>query len=124
MDALVEQISKRFTNLEEDVSKIKEGKKISFVLDTEACSAVNNLVRDADLLIGEATYTSDLDEKAEEYKHMTAQTIAQIASQENVKRLILTHFSQRYKSVDVIEEDARKVFPDTICAFDFMQVKW
>lgn len=107
----------------EDVSKIKEGKKISFVLDTEACSAVHNLVKDADLLISEATYTSDLDEKAEEYKHMTAQTIAQIASQEGVKKLILTHFSQRYKSVEAIEEDARKVFPDTVCAFDFMQVK-
>jgi len=107
----------------EMVSKIKKGKKVSFVLDTEACSAVNNVVRNANLLISEATYTSELDEKAEEYKHMTAQTIAQIASQENVKKLILTHFSQRYKSVEPIEEDARKVFPETECAFDFMQVR-
>ena len=107
----------------EEVSSMKKGKKITFILDTEACPAINNLSKEADLLVAEATYESSLDEKAEEYKHLTAQTVAQVASQEDVKKVILTHFSQRYKSVDVIEEDAKKVFPNTICAFDFMQVK-
>lgn len=109
--------------LPDKVSTIQEGKKIAFVLDTEACAGINNLARDADVLVAEATYESSLDEKAEEYKHMTAQTVAQIASQEGVQKLVLTHFSQRYKDVSVIEEDARKVFPDTICAYDFMQLQ-
>ena len=107
----------------DDVSAIKKGKKVTFILDTEECKGMSNLARDADLLIAEATYESSLDEKAEQYKHMTAQTVAQVASQENVKKLILTHFSQRYKSMEKIEEDAKKVFPNTICAFDFMKVK-
>jgi ribonuclease Z len=105
------------------VSTIKKGKRIAFVLDTEECAGLNNLARDADVFICEATYDSSLDEKAEEYKHMTAQTVAQIASQENVKKLILTHFSQRYKTIEAIEKDAKKVFPTTVCAFDFMHVK-
>ena len=105
------------------VSTIKKGKKVTFILDTESCPGINNLAKDADLLVAEATYESSLDEKAEEYKHLTAQTVAQIASQENVKKVILTHFSQRYKTVEAIEADAQKVFPETTCAFDFMQVK-
>ena len=107
----------------DDVSTIKKGKKVSFALDTEPCPGLNNLARDADIFIAEATYESSLDEKAEEYKHLTAQLVAQVASQENVKKLYLTHFSQRYKTPEKLEEDARKVFPDTVCAYDFLQVK-
>lgn len=105
------------------VSTIRKGKKVAFVLDTEPCLGMNNLARNADLFIAEATYESSLDEKAEQYKHLTAQTVAQVASQENVKKLILTHFSQRYKTVEDIEADAKKVFPNTTCAHDFLQVK-
>lgn len=105
------------------VSTIKRGKKVAFVLDTEPCAGMNNLARNADLFIAEATYESSLDEKAEQYKHLTAQTVAQVASQEDVKKLILTHFSQRYKTVEDIEADAKKVFPETTCAHDFMHVK-
>ncbi|MBW2982731.1 ribonuclease Z [Candidatus Woesearchaeota archaeon] len=107
----------------DDVSTIKKGRKVSFALDTEPCPGLNNLARDADVFIAEATYESSLDEKAEEYKHLTAQVVAQVASQENVKRLYLTHFSQRYKTPEKLEEDARKVFPDTVCAYDFLQIK-
>ncbi len=107
----------------DDVSTIKKGRKVSFALDTEPCPGLNNLARDADIFIAEATYESSLDEKAEEYKHLTAQLVAQVASQENVKKLYLTHFSQRYKTPEKLEEDARKVFPDTVCAYDFLQVK-
>ncbi len=107
----------------EMVSTIKKGMKVSFVLDTEPVDSINKLVMDSDLMISEANFSSALDEKAEKHKHMTAQVAAQIASQCNVKKLILTHFSQRYKSVEELEDDARKVFPDTVCAFDFMKVK-
>ncbi|MBD3209392.1 ribonuclease Z [Candidatus Woesearchaeota archaeon] len=105
------------------VSSIKKGKKLSIVLDTEPCTGMHNIARDADLFIAEATYESSLDEKAEQYKHLTAQVTAQVASQENVKKLILTHFSQRYKTIEEIAADAKKVFPQTTCAYDFMQVK-
>ena len=107
----------------DEVSTIKKGKKLVFILDTEECIGFSNLAQDADVLVAEATYESSLDEKAEQYKHMTAQTVAQIASQTNVGKLILTHFSQRYKTVDALQEDAKKVFPRTSCAYDFMSVK-
>lgn len=116
-------VLKQKTITAEMVSTIKKGKKVAFVLDTEPCPSMHSLARNADLFVAEATYESSLDEKAEQYKHLTAQVVAQVASQENVKKLVLTHFSQRYKTVESIEADAKKVFDNTVCAYDFMQVK-
>ena len=78
---------------------------------------------DADILVCEATYADDLQEKAAEYKHMTSRQAGLLANQANVKKLILTHFSQRYKTLEEIENDAKDVFSNTICAYDFMKIK-
>jgi len=43
-------------------------------------------------------------------------------SQANVKKLYLTHFSQRYKDVTPLAEDAQMVFPETIAAEDLMKI--
>ena len=77
----------------------------------------------ADLLICEATYSSKLSDKSEEYGHMTAKQSAQLANKANVKKLVLLHFSARYKSTEEIEEDARGIFDNTICAKDFMKIE-
>ena len=107
----------------DDVSKMVQGKKLVFILDTWPCKACTQIADGADLLIMESCYATKLDEKADKYKHMTAQQAAQIAHQAKVKRLVLTHFSQRYKTVDEIEQNARDIFPESICAFDFMKIK-
>jgi len=107
----------------DDVSSIVEGKKLVFILDTMQCKACTQIAKDADLLIMESSYATKLDEKADLHKHMTAQQAAQIAHQANVKKLVLTHFSQRYKTTEEIEENARDIFPETTCAFDFMKIK-
>ena len=49
---------------------------------------------------------ADLDEKSLQYKHMTAKNAALLANEANVKKLILTHFSGRYKTTDDIEKDS------------------
>ena len=106
----------------EDVSFVVKGKKITYIADTVLCKNAIELAKDADLLICEAAYTSKLENKAEEYRHLTAKQAAQIANQADVKKLYLTHFSQRYKNTQEIEEDARTVFDNVVCAKDFMKV--
>ena len=93
-----------------DSTFIVKGKKITIISDTVLCDSCYNLATDADLLICEASFTSAHEDKAEEYNHMTAKQAAMIASQSNVKKLILTHFSPRYKDINEIKEDAEDVF--------------
>ncbi len=106
----------------DDVSYIVKGKKVSFISDTSMCNECVDYPKNADLLICEATYANDLEDKAEKYMHLTASQAGMIANKANVKRLILTHFSQRYKNAQQIEEDARTVFDNVECAKDFMRV--
>lgn len=106
----------------DDVSTIKKGKVIAYVVDTLPCKNAVALAKDADLLIAESSYLSNLEEKAEQYKHMTAKQAAQIAHEAGVKKLVLTHFSQRYKAIDEIREEASAIFPQVVCAEDFLQI--
>ena len=49
--------------------------------------------------------------------------LQKVASQSNVEKLILTHFSQRYKTLTDLENEAKDIFPNTIAAFDLMRIK-
>jgi len=106
----------------EDVTYVVKGKKVSFISDTCLTQNCVELARDADLLVCEATYADDLEEKAEAYLHLTARQAGMIANQAGVKKLVLTHFSQRYKNTQIIEENARTVFDNVVCAKDFMKI--
>jgi ribonuclease Z len=76
------------------------------------------LAKDADILIHDATFLEEIDLKA----HAAVRQAAEIAVKAGVKRLILTHISRRYIDVKELEKEARKIFPDTDIAYDFMQI--
>ena len=106
----------------DDVTYKVKGKKIGVIADTMLCDACYDIAQDADLLISESSYASKLEAKAKEYKHMTAKQAGLVASQSNVKKLILTHFSTRYKNALELQEDAQQVFDDVVCAEDLMKI--
>ena len=99
------------------------GKKISILMDTRPCGNFVKLAQDADLLISEATYLDEHKDKADEYLHLTAKEAGMLANQANVKKLVLLHFSSRYKNVGRIREEAQEVFKDVVCAEDLMKFK-
>ncbi|MBI4140760.1 ribonuclease Z [Candidatus Woesearchaeota archaeon] len=105
----------------EQTTYLVKGKKITFIIDTGLTQNCFKLAENADILVCEATYASKLEEKATERNHLTSLEAAQIASKANTKKLILTHFSQRYKNTQEIEEDARNAFDNVVCAKDFMR---
>ena len=104
------------------VSQLVPQEHISFIFDTKLCQGCYDLAEDARLLISEAVYTHDLEEKANQYKHMTARQAAQVASEAGAQELILTHFSQRYKDLAPLLEDAKELYDAVTCAYDFMTV--
>lgn len=106
----------------DDVTYIVEGKKISIISDTILCNNCYNIAENADLLVCESSYSSKLENKAKKYFHLTSKQAAIIANRSNVKKLVLLHFSNRYKNTQEIEEDARTFFDNVICAEDFMKI--
>ncbi len=99
------------------------GKKITVILDTKYCANAVQLAKHADVLICEATYMEDLKDKAKEFAHLTTKDAAMIAKKANVKQLIITHFSQRYKDIKAMEAEAKRVFHNTLAAYDFFVYK-
>jgi ribonuclease Z len=107
----------------EEATYLIKGKKISFIMDTRPCDNFLKLAENSDILFSESTFLDQHKEKAEKYYHMTAKEAGLLANQANVKKLILLHFSPRYKDVGAIRDEAKEVFKDVVCAEDFMRFK-
>ncbi|MBW2966438.1 ribonuclease Z, partial [Candidatus Woesearchaeota archaeon] len=105
-----------------DTTYVVEGKKIAYIADSIPNKNSLKVAQDADVLICDATYTSELQEKADKHMHMTAKEAGLIANQTNVKKLIMTHFSTRYKDTKELVEDAKNVFENVEAAYDFMKI--
>ncbi|MEP0807563.1 MAG: ribonuclease Z [Chloroflexota bacterium] len=97
---------------------LTRGAKLVVVGDTGRTDNLVEVARDADALVIEATYLEEEAEMASQFSHMTARQAAELAVRANVKQLILTHISRRYREKDVLKE-AQAVFPNTAVARDF-----
>jgi ribonuclease Z len=75
-------------------------------------------ITDADLLYHEATFLNNMLERAQETHHTTALQAGEIALNNHAKKLLIGHFSARYKVLDELLEEARSVFPDTELAIE------
>ncbi len=103
-----------------DVSYIEKGKKVSFILDTALNNNTIKIAKNSDLLICESSFSKIEEKKAREYMHLTSTDAASIAKKAKVKKLILTHISQRYeKNPKIILEEAKKIFKNVSLAKDF-----
>ncbi len=101
------------------VGPSRPGRRIAYLTDTRPCASGVELARDADVVIHESTYATDMLEDAEARLHSTAAGAARVARDANAKRLILTHFSARYGDVGLLVNEARAVFPNVEAAHDF-----
>lgn len=100
-----------------------KGKKIVILGDT---SYLNNFkYKNIDLLIHESTLDSSMTRKANFRGHSTNIQAAYFAKQNNVKKLIITHFSSRYsnKKINFFLQECRCIFPNTKKADDFLVFK-
>ncbi|MGB5228499.1 MAG: ribonuclease Z [Eudoraea sp.] len=93
-------------------------KHYAYCSDTGFNRKLIPLLKDVNLLYHEATFLESEAHLAKKTKHTTAMQAATIAKEANVLRLILGHFSTRYKSILPFKEEAITVFNNVDLADD------
>jgi ribonuclease Z len=106
----------------EEASEHRPGQRFAFVMDTRLCDAAFELAQGVDLLVCESTFLSQDAPLAREYGHLTAAEAGRIAAEAGARRLVLTHFSQRYPDETPFLEEAGAVYPDAVVARDLLRV--
>jgi ribonuclease Z len=103
---------------EQVVGETRRGRKLVFSGDTSPCDMVRVAADGADVLVHEATFTSEERDRALETGHSTARQAAELAAEAGVGLLALTHVSTRYAGGE-IRDEARAIFPRTEVPRDF-----
>ena len=88
-------------------------RSFAFCSDTKYFRKLSTYVKGVDLLYHEATFDKSKKDLASQTGHSTASEAATVAVEAGVKRLIIGHFSARYRDPSVLEAEARLIFPDT-----------
>lgn len=95
-------------------------RRMAYCCDTGYHEELVDAVREVDLLCIESTFADDMAAVAAEKQHLTASQAALIAREAQVGQLLLTHFSARYRSSDLFNQQATAIFPNTMLAVDGM----
>lgn len=95
-----------------------EPKMYAYCSDTIFNSRYFDQINGADLLYHEATFLHDMLGRAKDTYHTTAWQAAEVAVETGAKKLLIGHFSARYKSLSDLLEEARNVFPETELAIE------
>ena len=107
------------------ITYLQKGRKISFAFDTGYAKNIIQNIKNANLLIIEATYLEKEKNIAERYKHLTASQAANFAKKAKVGKLILTHISPRYENhEDKILKEAKKIFKSSIIVKDLERIQF
>jgi ribonuclease Z len=94
-----------------------------YITDSKTMDSVIPLINNADLLYHEATFLDSDSKLAKLTYHSTALQAAKIAETARVKKLVLGHFSSRYKHEEKFLEEAKLVFQNTVLAEDGMRIE-
>ncbi len=97
-------------------------RRYAFCSDTLYTPALADLIRGAHVLYHEATFLEDLRERAAQTHHSTARQAALLARDAGVGRLLIGHFSSRYKALDPLLAEAQAVFPTAELALEGLTV--
>ncbi len=90
----------------------------AFISDSAFRASIADKVRGVDLLYHEATFLEKDRKLAKQTLHSTAKQAAEIAKRAAVDKLLIGHFSTRYKSDQLFMDEAMEVFENTVSVSD------
>ena len=85
----------------------------AYLSDTNYSAKAARLVEGVDLLYHEATYAADQQRAARERGHSTTADAAKAARLAGARRLLIGHYSSRYKDLEPLLQETRALFPAT-----------
>jgi len=91
--------------------------KYAFCSDTRYNESLIEKIKEVDLLYHETTFMKDLEDRAEQTGHTTTLQAAAIAKKAKVKRLLIGHYSQRYKNLDDLLDETKNTFSNSCLSF-------
>mgnify|MGYP000150067541 FL=1 len=94
----------------------KKPMSYAYCSDTSYKPDIVEIIKKSDLLYHESTFLSDKEDLATKTRHSTAKQAALIAKKADVKKLILGHYSSRYKDITLFKKEAEEVFSIVILA--------
>lgn len=98
-------------------------KSYAYCSDTLYDEEIVKIIKNVDLLYHEATFLSSEKKRAVETCHSTASDAAKIAKLANAKKLLIGHFSARYRTSDDLLKEAISVFENTVAAEDGLSIE-
>ena len=106
-------------HLSEDLTTEADLPKVYVYCSDTICSwkYLENIMN-ADTLYHEATFMHDMLGRAEETFHTTAMQAGEVALKAKVKKLLIGHFSARYRELEPLLDEAREIFPSTSLAIE------
>lgn len=108
---------------EQVLGKERKGRKIVYSGDTRPCQNMVEFAHESDVLIHESTFQNIHQDKALETSHSTAAEAAGIAQAAQVKLLIVTHISTRYRDTGLLEKETKEVFEKSMLAEDLINLE-
>lgn len=97
-----------------------EPRSFAYCSDTAPFPKLQEWISGTDLIYHEATYASDLRALSRTTAHSTSQDAAKVALASGAKKLVLGHFSSRYRTLDLLLDEAREIFPESYLAEEGM----
>ncbi|WP_319590651.1 ribonuclease Z [uncultured Draconibacterium sp.] len=88
-------------------------KSYAFCTDTAFHPPLAEIINGVDLLYHEATFLEELKDLAEKTLHSTARQAAEMANLSKASKLLIGHFSSRFKNLEAFKTEAREVFKNT-----------
>jgi ribonuclease Z len=102
---------------------LRAGRKIVYTGDTKPFEGFAKFAEGADLVIHDCTFDDGLAEKADVDGHSTPSQAAKQAKAAGAKQLVLYHISARYPDASLLLQQAKKVFPNSIIAEDYLEIE-
>lgn len=90
-----------------------KARSYAYLSDTNYSAKAAERVHGVDLLYHEATYAQSEEQWAKGRGHSTTIEAAKVAVKAEAKRLIIGHFSSRYKNHEALVEECRTIFANT-----------